>query len=167
MTQNKPTALAEQTIVAYSDGACKVNIAVGGWGCHVQFPDGATREANGFSPDTTNNRAELRGCIAAFELTPPDQPLKVILDSDYVRLGITERLPKWKANGWRISNKKPVKNKDLWERLEAATVGREVTFERVKSHSGNVGNDRADELANMAICKDLVRPVELKETNNG
>ena len=143
------------TITIYTDGACSGNPGPGGWG--VVLSDGEKqKELFGGEPDTTNNRAELMAAIMALEALK--RPLKVILytDSKYVQNGITKWLPGWIAKGWRTSPGKPVKNVDLWHRLMAAEADHEVDWRWVKGHSGDVGNERADALANMGMCSDIV-----------
>tara|TARA_R110000772_G_scaffold263064_1_gene382596 strand:- start:481 stop:912 length:432 start_codon:yes stop_codon:yes gene_type:complete len=135
------------TITIYTDGACSGNPGPGGWGATLS--DGKKeKEIYGGEPETTNNRMELMAAIMALEALK--QPLNVILytDSKYVQKGISEWLPGWKARGWRNSQGKPVKNVDLWQRLEAAEADHQVNWRWVKGHSGDAGNERADELAN-------------------
>ena len=135
---------------AFTDGACRGNPGPGGWGV-VLKSGGQVKELSGGEPATTNNRMELKAAIEA--LTALKQPCKVDLytDSQYVRSGITEWLPAWRARGWRTADKKPVKNQDLWEALAALAARHDVTWHWVKGHSGHVENERADELANEGI----------------
>jgi ribonuclease HI len=135
----------------HTDGACRGNPGPGGWGV-VLSSQGLTRELSGAEPDTTNNRMELMAAIVALEtLTRPAQ-VDLYTDSRYVRDGITTWIHDWKRRNWRTAAKKPVKNVDLWQRLEAALARHEVAFHWVKGHSGNAGNERADELAGDAIA---------------
>ena len=137
-------------VEAFTDGACRGNPGPGGWGV-VLRANAHVKELFGGERATTNNRMELKAAIEA--LTALKQPCKVDLytDSQYVRSGITEWLPAWRARGWRTADKKPVKNQDLWEALAALAAKHEVTWHWVKGHSGHPENERADELANEGI----------------
>lgn len=134
----------------YADGACRGNPGPGGWGALLMF-DGREKELSGAESLTTNNRMELTAVIQALEALKRPVKARVYTDSEYVRRGITEWLPSWKARGWRTADKKPVKNQDLWEKLEALAAGHEVEWRWVKGHSGVPGNERVDLLANQAI----------------
>ena len=134
----------------YADGACRGNPGPGGWGALLMF-DGREKELSGAETLTTNNRMELTAVIQALEALKRPVKARVYTDSEYVRRGITEWLPAWKARGWRTADKKPVKNQDLWEKLEALAAGHEVEWRWVKGHSGVPGNERVDRLANQAI----------------
>ena len=137
-------------VVIYTDGACSGNPGPGGWGAVLMFR-GREKEICGGEPATTNNRMELTAAIEA--LTALTRPCKVELhtDSQYVRTGITEWLPGWKARGWRTASKAPVKNDDLWKRLDAARQRHEVDWRWVKGHAGNELNERADALAQKGL----------------
>ena len=137
-------------VEAFTDGACRGNPGPGGWGVVLRAGSNV-KELFGGDPATTNNRMELRAAIEA--LTALKQPCKVDLytDSTYVRSGIMEWLPAWRARGWRTADKKPVKNQDLWEALSAQAARHDVTWHWVKGHSGHPENERADELANEGI----------------
>ncbi|HET7607716.1 MAG TPA: ribonuclease HI [Gammaproteobacteria bacterium] len=137
-------------VEAFTDGACRGNPGPGGWGVVLRSGH-RVKELFGGDPATTNNRMELRAAIEA--LAALKQPCKVDLytDSVYVRSGITEWLPAWRARGWRTADKKPVKNQDLWEALAALAAKHDVTWHWVKGHSGHPENERADELANEGI----------------
>jgi len=145
-------------VVIYTDGACKGNPGPGGWGAWLK--SGATeKELFGGELNTTNNRMELTAVIEG--LAALKRPCKVILylDSQYVRMGITEWIRGWKAKGWRTSTKQPVKNVELWQKLDklVADGGHLIEWRWVKGHSGDVGNERADMLANKGVDKALGR----------
>ena len=137
-------------VVIYTDGACSGNPGPGGWGA-ILIARGREKEICGGEPATTNNRMELMAAIEA--LTALTRPCRVELhtDSQYVRTGITEWLPGWKARGWRTASKAPVKNDDLWKRLDAARQRHEVDWRWVKGHAGNELNERADALAQKGL----------------
>ena len=137
-------------IVIYADGACRGNPGPGGWGAWLRSGE-HERELFGGERQTTNNRMELTAVIAALEALKRPMAVVVHTDSEYVRRGITEWLSSWKARDWRTADKKPVKNRDLWERLDAAASRHDVEWRWVKGHSGVPGNERVDALANAAI----------------
>lgn len=143
-------------LFAYTDGACSGNPGPGGWGALLIARDGDTvlkeRELCGGEPETTNNRMELLAAIHALESLSRASTITVVTDSAYVKGGITQWLFGWKKNGWRTSNKKPVKNEDLWQRLDAARTRHSVTWEWVKGHAGHPENERADELARRGMA---------------
>lgn len=134
----------------YTDGACRGNPGPGGWGA-VLMSGGHERELSGAEADTTNNRMELLAVINALRALKRSVRARVYTDSQYVRLGITEWLAGWKARGWRTADRKPVRNQDLWLQLEAEANRHNIEWHWVKGHSGVPGNERCDELANMAI----------------
>jgi ribonuclease HI len=140
-------------IVIYTDGACKGNPGPGGWGALLRAADGAEKELCGGEPETTNNRMEMMAVIEA--LSALKRPCHVILfvDSQYVLKGMTEWLHGWKAKGWRTAAKQPVKNVDLWQRLDALVHQSEhrIEWQWVKGHAGDPGNERADALANRGV----------------
>ncbi len=138
------------TVEIYTDGACRGNPGPGGWAATLQW-EGHLRELSGAERETTNNRMELTAVIRALEALKRSMPVRVYTDSQYVRQGITEWLPNWKKRDWRTADKKPVKNRDLWEALDAAAARHEVEWHWVKGHSGVPGNERVDALANAAI----------------
>ncbi|UWQ03971.1 ribonuclease H [Aliiroseovarius crassostreae] len=150
MNTSHQTALAEQSHVVHTDGTCKGNPGVGAWAYLIDNPDGTRTEAAGFLPETTNNRSELLAVGHALEIIPPGSRVLLRTDSAYVVNNASKWLAVWRSNGWKTSGKKPVKNRDLWERLDALMETREVTFQHVPGHSGVPGNERADELANEA-----------------
>lgn len=134
----------------YTDGACRGNPGPGGWGAILRYGD-HEKELYGAERATTNNRMELMAAIRALEaLTRPCDAV-VTTDSEYLRKGISEWLPQWKRRGWKTAAKQPVKNQDLWERLETAIERHHVQWEWIKGHSGHAENERADALANRAI----------------
>ena len=137
-------------IKIYTDGACKGNPGVGGWGAII-MQDGKNIELFGGENETTNNRMELMAVIMALKKTPSNLEITIYTDSKYVQKGISEWIKNWKVNNWRSSNKKPVKNKDLWVDLDEAVGSRKIYWEWVKGHAGNEGNEKADELANQGV----------------
>ncbi len=140
----------EQKVVVYTDGGCRGNPGPGGWGAVLQFGD-HEKEIYGYDSDTTNNRMELMAAISALELLSRSCEIELTTDSQYVRKGIIEWMDGWKKRGWKTSAKKPVKNKDLWQRLDAAVQSHNITWHWIKGHSGHAGNERADDLANRAM----------------
>jgi ribonuclease HI len=137
-------------IEIYTDGACKGNPGPGGWGAYLSSGE-HTKELFGGEQDTTNNRMELLAAIKALEALK--RPSEVVLntDSQYVKNGIQSWIKNWKKNGWKTSARKPVKNADLWQRLDAEVARHQITWKWVKGHSGNAGNELADELANRGV----------------
>jgi ribonuclease HI len=134
----------------YTDGACSGNPGPGGWGAILVF-NGHEKELSGGETLTTNNRMELMAAIAGIEALKRSVEAHVHTDSQYVKDGITKWIHKWKSNGWKTSDKKPVKNDDLWKRLEAALAAHKVHWHWVRGHSGHPMNERADALARAAI----------------
>ncbi|MBO9399808.1 MULTISPECIES: ribonuclease HI [unclassified Shimia] len=138
-------------LIAYTDGACSGNPGPGGWGVLLQAKDGDTviksRDLSGGAPETTNNKMELMAAIMALETLERASTITVVTDSTYVKNGVTGWIFGWKKNGWKTSAKKPVKNVELWQRLDAAQARHSVTWEWVKGHAGHPENERADELA--------------------
>ena len=145
-------------IVIYTDGACRGNPGPGGWGA-LLVADGREKELWGGETLTTNNRMELTAAIRALEALTRRCRAELYTDSQYVKNGIGEWLPTWKRRGWKTSDKKPVKNRDLWEALEALVARHEVRWHWVRGHAGDAGNERADLLANRAIDELLRAPV--------
>ena len=139
------------SVIIYTDGACKGNPGPGGWGVLLRYK-GAAKELSGGEALTTNNRMELMAAIAALESLNRPCRVELISDSKYVLQGITEWLPNWKKRGWKTAAKTAVKNEDLWRRLDTAMSGHQIEWRWVKGHSGNQGNERADALANVAIA---------------
>jgi ribonuclease HI len=140
----------DQPVEIHTDGACSGNPGPGGWGAVLTWR-GKERELSGAEPLTTNNRMELTAAIAALESLKRPMPVVLWTDSQYLRQGITEWLPGWRARGWRTADKKPVKNQDLWERLDAARARHRVEWRWLKGHAGHALNERADALARDAI----------------
>ena len=138
------------TVEIYTDGACRGTPGPGGWGATLEMGE-HFRELSGAEAMTTNNRMELMAVISALEALKRPVPIKLYTDSEYVRRGITEWLKSWKARGWKTADRKPVKNQDLWERLDAIASRHEIEWHWVKGHSGVPGNERVDRLANAAI----------------
>ncbi len=137
-------------IEIYTDGACRGNPGPGGWGALLISGD-RRRELSGAEILTTNNRMELMGAIEALRALRKPSQVTLYTDSKYVCTGIEEWLPQWKRRDWRTADRKPVKNIDLWQALDAAREPHQVTWKWVKGHSGNVGNEHVDQLANAAI----------------
>jgi ribonuclease HI len=137
---------ASATIEIFTDGACSGNPGPGGWGAILRWRD-HERELKGGEPATTNNRMELMAAITALETLKRPSHVRLHTDSTYLKDGITKWIRNWKKNGWRTADKKPVKNTDLWQRLDAALASHDVSWHWVKGHSGHAENERADALA--------------------
>jgi ribonuclease HI len=134
----------------FTDGACSGNPGPGGWGVILRWRD-QEKELSGAEPGTTNNRMELFAAIAGLEALKRPARVRIHTDSMYLKDGITKWIHSWKAKGWKTADKKPVKNVDLWQRLEAAIEHHDVSWHWVRGHSGHVENEHADELARLAI----------------
>jgi len=130
----------------WSDGACSGNPGPGGWGAVLKW-DGHVKELSGGEPATTNNRMELMAAIRALEALKGTQAVDFYTDSQYLRGGVNSWIAGWRRNGWRTADRKPVKNVDLWQRLDAARERHEIKWHWVRGHAGTEGNERADELA--------------------
>ena len=141
--------MSAETLI-YTDGACRGNPGPGGWGAILRY-NGHEKTLYGAEPMTTNNRMELMAAIQALESLKRPCRVRITTDSQYVQKGITEWLANWKKRGWRTAAKKPVKNVDLWKRLDAAVAAHDVHWEWVRGHSGHPENELADTLANQAI----------------
>ncbi len=139
-----------EPVIIYTDGACRGNPGVGGWGCILNYKD-KVKELYGGDKDTTNNRMELMAAIQALEALKKPCTVQLNSDSTYLLKGITEWMPNWKKRGWKTANRHPVKNVDLWQRLDAAIAQHVIEWQWIKGHSGDAGNDRADTLANLGI----------------
>ncbi|HVO16563.1 MAG TPA: ribonuclease HI [Alphaproteobacteria bacterium] len=148
------------TVEIYTDGACSGNPGPGGWGALLVFK-GQERELTGGEPATTNNRMELMAAIRALEALKRPVRVRLHTDSTYLREGITRWIHSWKAKGWKTADKKPVKNVDLWQRLDAARGRHEIEWHWVRGHAGHDGNERADALARQGMAPFLAR------TSNG
>jgi ribonuclease HI len=141
---------ASETVEIFTDGACSGNPGPGGWGAIMRFR-GKEKELSGGEAETTNNRMEMMAAIAAIEALK--RPCKIIVttDSSYLRDGITGWIHGWRKNGWKTAAKKPVKNADLWQRLDKAVQDHQIDWRWVKGHAGHVENERADALARDAV----------------
>lgn len=139
-------------VVIYTDGACKGNPGPGGWGVRLEYRN-KEKELCGGEPQTTNNRMELMAAIQALEILTKPCHIRLHTDSKYVLQGITEWMSNWKKRAWKTAANTPVKNEDLWRRLDAAIQLHCIDWVWVKGHAGDVGNERADQLANLGIDK--------------
>ena len=142
----------EKSIDIYTDGACSGNPGPGGWGALLLY-NGHEKEICGGERETTNNRMELMAAIQALEALKQPSQVRLHTDSVYVRDGITQWIERWKRNGWRTAAKKPVKNVDLWQRLEHAADRHDLEWHWVKGHAGHPQNERADQLARDGLMK--------------
>jgi len=137
-------------VVVYTDGACRGNPGPGGWGALLRAGE-RERELSGGEPDTTNNRMELTAAIEALRALRRPCTVALYTDSEYLRKGITEWLPRWRERGWKTASRKPVKNADLWQLLDELAADHRIDWHWVKGHSGDAGNERADALANAGL----------------
>ena len=137
-------------VIIYTDGACRGNPGKGGWGVILRYK-GTIKELHGGERDTTNNRMELMAAISSLEALKKPCVVHLYTDSKYVLDGITKWLPNWKKAGWKTAAKKPVKNEDLWQRLDLVIQTHTIDWRWVKGHSGNQGNEHADALANLGV----------------
>ena len=138
-------------VIIYTDGACSGNPGPGGWGAILTYGD-KSKEISGGEVQTTNNRMELMAAIAALEALKRPCRVELYTDSGYLRGGISSWIQNWKKNGWKTADKKPVKNVDLWERLDAAAQPHSIAWHWVKGHSGHIDNERADALARLGMA---------------
>lgn len=145
------TAAAAPHVEIFTDGACSGNPGPGGWGAVLRYK-GNEKELSGGERQTTNNRMEMMAAIMALEALKRPSRVDLYTDSNYLRDGIMKWIHGWKRNGWKTADKKPVKNVDLWQRLEAAIERHDVTWHWVRGHSGHPENERADALARTAIA---------------
>jgi ribonuclease HI len=148
-TEDRPT-IKRPSVTIYTDGACKGNPGPGGWGAWLSTGE-HEKELFGGEPLTTNNRMELTAVIEALSSLKRSCDITLYTDSEYVRKGITEWIHGWKTRGWKTADKKPVKNADLWQRLDALRNLHQVDWRWVKGHAGDPGNERADALANRGV----------------
>jgi ribonuclease HI len=137
-------------IEIYTDGACRGNPGPGGWGAVLRY-NAHEKLLKGAEPHTTNNRMELSAAIAGLSALKESVKIHLTTDSEYLRRGVLEWLPQWKKRGWKTADKKPVKNQDLWEKLDQLITNHEIEWHWVKGHSGHPENELADQLANQAI----------------
>ena len=144
------SASGAEVVQIYADGACRGNPGPGGWGAILRT-GGSEKQLFGGEPQSTNNRMELTAVIRALETLEQASTVEVYTDSQYVQKGISEWLPDWKRRGWRTADKKPVKNVDLWQRLDRLAAPHRVSWHWVKGHAGHPENERADALANKGI----------------
>jgi len=160
--------MSSNIVEIYTDGACRGNPGPGGWGASLRFTPGCDSDSDnpdkteqvrkdlyGFQAEATNNQMELMAVIQGLESLKRSCPVKIYTDSKYVLDGITKWMANWKLKNWKTAAKKPVKNVELWKRLDAAVQSHEVTWQWVKGHAGNEGNEYADALANRAIDENL------------
>lgn len=143
-----------ERVTLYTDGACKGNPGPGGWGALLGYGD-RSLELCGGERTTTNNRMELMAAIEGLKALKRSCLVDLYTDSQYVRKGITEWMAGWKKNGWKTAARKPVKNEDLWKALDEQVARHDIAWHWVKGHSGVPGNERADELANLGIEKQI------------
>ena len=142
--------MSDKLIYIYTDGACRGNPGPGGWGAILQCKN-YKKEIKGFSQLTTNNIMELTAVIEALKLINKTSKIIITTDSTYVKNGINDWIHNWKLKGWRTANKKPVKNKELWQALDELSSKHQIDWRWVRGHTGHIGNERADKLANDAI----------------
>lgn len=140
------------TVIIYTDGACLGNPGIGGWGAYLKYGE-HEKNLSGAETDTTNNRMEIMAAIVALETLKRPAHVHLHTDSTYLKDGVTKWLEGWKAKGWKTANKKPVKNQDLWERLDQAIQRHHIKWFWVKGHAGHDGNEKADTLATSAAKK--------------
>lgn len=149
---------AKPHIQAYTDGACSGNPGPGGWGA-VLIYQGVEQDLSGAEAKTTNNRMEMWAAIGTLEFLPNPSHVEIYTDSQYLRDGITQWMANWKTNGWKTADKKPVKNQDLWIRLDELTNIHQVSWHWIRGHSGHPENERADALARKAIIAQRVNQI--------
>ena len=145
----------------YTDGACKGNPGIGGWGVYVLRKNDET-DLNGLDLNTTNNKMELTAVIEGLKTLQNKSEVTIVTDSQYVKNGINQWIHKWKKNGWKTASKKPVKNKALWKQLDYLVKEHIINWEWVRGHSGNPGNEKADLLANKGILEHLEKRPNFK-----
>lgn len=141
---------SQKVVDIFTDGACSGNPGPGGWGAILRYGE-TEKELCGGEPDTTNNRMELTAAIEALEALKRPVTVRLYTDSEYLKNGITKWIHGWKAKGWKTADKKPVKNEDLWRRLDAARTAHQIEFHWVRGHAGHPENERADVLARQGL----------------
>jgi len=151
--------MSQNLVEIYTDGACRGNPGPGGWGVSLRY-NGHFKDLHGGEPMTTNNRMELMAVIQGLEALSRPCKVKIYTDSKYVLDGMTKWLPNWKKQGWKTAAKKPVKNVELWQRLDRAVQANDVSWQWVRGHTGDEGNERADALANKGIDEMLGKSSE-------
>ena len=142
--------MSKKQIKIHTDGACRGNPGVGGWGAILRY-NSTEKEISGGELETTNNRMEMMAVIAALDVLKESSEVLLISDSQYVLKGINEWMPNWKKRGWKTAARKPVKNVDLWQKIDQLINEHDIEWQWVKGHSGDPGNERADQLANKGI----------------
>ncbi|MBP2291944.1 ribonuclease HI [Azospirillum rugosum] len=150
-TEDSKTESGPKAVDIFTDGACSGNPGPGGWGAILRY-GGVEKELYGGDPATTNNRMELMAAIQALEALKRPMTVRLYTDSEYVKNGITQWIHGWKARGWKTADKKPVKNEDLWRRLDEAKQRHAIEFHWVRGHAGHPENERADALARQGIA---------------
>jgi ribonuclease HI len=156
-----PDDVDSTAVVIYTDGSCSPNPGPGGWGVLLRYRDVEKELHGGQAEPTTNNRMELMAAIMALESLTRPAKVRLHTDSVYVRSGVTSWLHSWKRNGWLTADKKPVKNADLWQRLDDAAKRHDIVWHWVRGHAGTLGNERADELA-----REGMKPFKPRRTDN-
>jgi ribonuclease HI len=151
---SKPKPKTDDELAIYTDGGCRGNPGPGAWAAVLSWRS-HRKEISGFAPRTTNNRMELTAAIEALKRVRKPCRIRVVTDSEYLRRGITEWLPRWLARGWKTAAKKPVQNRDLWEALHDIASRYEVRWDWVQGHSGDAENERCDQLVNEAMDRQL------------
>ena len=154
--------MQSKTVEIYTDGACKGNPGVGGWGALLRY-GGHEKELFGGEAHTTNNRMELMAVIEGLRALKKRSQVEIYTDSQYVQKGVTEWLKNWKARGWKTASKQPVKNDDLWKTLDGLLHSHDLSWHWVKGHAGHVDNERADELANRGVASVSQTTTEMTE----
>jgi ribonuclease HI len=150
MSSSADELTGDKLVEIFTDGACKGNPGPGGWGVLMRYGE-VEKELCGGETNTTNNRMEMLAVISGLEALKKSTKVRIILDSQYVQKGMNEWIHGWKARGWKTAAKQPVKNVDLWQRLDLAVARHEVQWQWVRGHAGHEGNERADQLANKGI----------------
>ena len=146
------SAIMGESVEIYTDGSCSGNPGVGGWGALLRY-DSTEREISGAELLTTNNRMEMMAAISALQALKRSCRVDLYTDSKYLRTGITQWLPAWKKNGWKTKGRRPVRNRELWETLEKAAERHQVQWHWVQGHAGHQDNERADQLARVAMLR--------------